>query len=202
VIKTVIFDLGNVIVPFDFRRGYERLSPVCGLEPVEIPKRIGSTDLVARYESGLVTSPDFVRELGTLLGFEMAVEEFAGIWSIIFDRETLIPDSLPEQIRAAGFRLLLLSNTNDLHFQFIEQNYSILRHFHEFILSYKVKAMKPRPEIFAEAIRVAGCEPSEIFFTDDVPAYVAGARKAGIDAVQFQSYGQIRGELAARGVVA
>ncbi len=201
MIKTVIFDLGNVIVPFDFRKGYERLSPLCGLEPAEIPIRIGSTDLVPRYESGQLSTPDFVRQLGDVVGFDLPVEQFAEIWSIIFERHTLIPDALPESIRAAGHRLLLLSNTNDLHFTFVEQNYPILRHFDDLILSYRVQAIKPQPAIFAEAIRRAGCAPDEIFFTDDIPAYVAAAREAGIDAVQFQSYEQIRGELAARGVV-
>ena len=199
--KAVIFDLGNVIVPFDFRKGYERLSPLCGLAPAQIPARLGSTDLIARYESGQMETPDFVRRLGEVVGFDLPVAEFAEIWSIIFEPYTLIPDHLPEQIRQAGYRTLLLSNTNELHFEFVRRNYPILRHFDDLVLSYRVQAIKPQPAIFEEAIRRAGCAPAEIFFTDDIPAYVAAAREAGIDAVQFHSYEQLCRELAARGVV-
>jgi putative hydrolase of the HAD superfamily len=61
--------------------------------------------------------------------------------------------------------------------------------------------MKPDPAIFRAAITRAGCRPEECFYTDDIAEYVAGARAQGIDAVQFQSAGQIQGELKARGIM-
>jgi len=90
-IKTVIFDLGRVIVPFDFRRGYERIAPLCGLRADEIPKRIAPSGLVDRFESGGIAPHDFVRELSTLLGLQIAYEDFCEIWSCIFLPDPLIP---------------------------------------------------------------------------------------------------------------
>src|SRR5260370_16929184 len=52
MIKTVIFDLGKVIVPFDFSRGYRAMSALSGHSPEEIRARIISTDLVRRCETG------------------------------------------------------------------------------------------------------------------------------------------------------
>ncbi len=201
MIRTVIFDLGNVIIPFDFARGYRMLSSRCGLAPEEIPLRIGSTDLVTRFESGQIETGDFVRRLTSLLGLQMTVEEFAEVWSAIFEQETLIPDSLPEQLRASGLRLLLLSNTNDLHMRYVRKNYGILRHFHHQVLSYEVGAMKPSPRIFAEALANADCAPGECFFTDDIPAYVEAAKQAGIDAEQFQGLPKLRQDLKLRGLL-
>jgi len=66
------------------------------------------------------------------------------------------------------------------------------------VLSYEVKAMKPSPAIYREAIARAQCRPEECFYTDDIPAYVEGARREGIDAVQFQSCAQLERDLAAR----
>ena len=66
------------------------------------------------------------------------------------------------------------------------------------MLSYVVKAVKPSPAIYREAIARAGCGPEECFYTDDIPAYVEAARREGIDAVQFQSCAQLERELAAR----
>ena len=82
----------------------------------------------------------------------------------------------------------------------IRENYPLIKHFDEYILSYEVGALKPSPRIYEEAIARAGCEARECFFTDDIPEYVAGARKAGIDAVQFESASQIERELLKRGV--
>ena len=98
------------------------------------------------------------------------------------------------------YRLLPLSNTNAIHFEMIRKNYPLLRHFHDLILSYEVKAMKPRPEIYQAAVARAGCRPEECFYTDDIAAYVEGAKRLGIDAVQFQSAGQLQEELSARGI--
>jgi glucose-1-phosphatase len=199
MIKAVIFDLGRVIVPFDFKRGYARLAPLCGLEPADIPHRISTTDLVQRYESGAIQSRDFVRELASHLNFETTYENFCEIWSSIFLPETLIPESMLEGI-ARNYPLILLSNTNQIHFDMIRENYSLLRHFNKFVLSYEVGAMKPFPLIYERAIEAAGCAPHECFFTDDIAAYVEGARAAGIDAVQFESAEQITCELHRRGV--
>jgi len=118
----------------------------------------------------------------------------------IFLPETLISEEMLEEI-AKTHRLVLLSNTNHIHFEGILTNYPLLRHFHEYVLSYKVGAMKPLPLIYEAAIKAAQCTPEECFFTDDIEAYVQAARKMGIDAVQFQSEAQIREELRLRGVL-
>ena len=55
MIKTVIFDLGKVIIPFDFTRGYRGLEQVCGIPAAEIPLRIGATDLVHRFVDVRIT---------------------------------------------------------------------------------------------------------------------------------------------------
>jgi len=199
MIKSVIFDLGKVIIPFDFKRGYKGLEQVCGYPADEIPKRLSTTDLVHRFESGLVEPQDFVAQLSSILELRIGYDQFCEIWGSIFLPDPLIPESMLEGLRQR-YRLLLLSNTNAIHFQQLERNYPLLRHFHEQVLSYKVRAMKPSPVIYQEAIARAGCRPEECFFTDDVMDYVTAARREGIDAVQFESRAQIERELLLRGV--
>ena len=199
-IKTIIFDLGGVIVPFDFKRGYARMAPLCRYPAAEIPERIRSTDLVRRFESGQIAPEQFVQELSAILELKTTYQEFCDLWSSIFLPEPLIPESLLAQLRRR-YRLLLLSNTNAIHFGMIKANYPLLRQFDHCVLSYEVGAMKPSSKIYLEAIGRAACQPEECFFTDDVPAYVEGARKHGIDAVQFQSRTQLEDELRARGVL-
>jgi glucose-1-phosphatase len=198
-IKAVIFDLGRVIVPFDFSRGYVRMEALCGIPAAEIPGRIARTGLVTRFESGGIEPRDFVRELSTHLNLDIGYESFCEIWNSIFERNTLIPETMLQGI-ARKYRLVLLSNTNAIHFEMVRENYPLLRHFHSLIVSYEVGAMKPSPLIYQRAIEAAGCLPEECFFTDDIPAYVEAARALGIDAVQFESAAQIEAELRKRGV--
>jgi putative hydrolase of the HAD superfamily len=199
VIKTVIFDLGKVLIPFDFSRGYRAMEPFCDYPAAEIPRRIAATDLVHRFETGLVESRDFVEQLSGMLDLRITYEQFCEIWSSIFLPEILVPESLLAGI-AERYRLLVLSNTNAIHFDMVRRNYPMLRHFDDLVLSYEVKAMKPSPLIYREAIARAQCRPEECFYTDDIAAYVEGARREGIDAVQFESCAQLERELAARGI--
>lgn len=197
--KAVIFDLGKVLIHFDFMRGYRALEGLCPYSVAEIRKRIGSTDLVKRFETGLVEPADFVAEFSRILGLHLDYDHFCRIWSCIFT-DTLIPESMLEGL-AARYRLVLLSNTNAIHLEMVRQSYPLLRHFHDMVLSYEVKAMKPDPRIYREAVTRARCLPEECFYTDDIAENVEGARLCGIDAVQFESAEQIQRELIARGIV-
>jgi glucose-1-phosphatase len=197
--KTVIFDLGRVLVNFDFKRGYQALEGLCPYHAAEIPKRLATSDLVERFETGLIEPRDFVAQMSAALALDIDYHRFCAIWSSIFT-ETLLPEAMLAGL-AARYRLLLLSNTNSIHFEGLRKTHAmLLRHFHALVLSYEVKAMKPRPEIFQAALARAGCRPEECFYTDDIADYVTAARTLGIDAVQFESAEQLQRELTTRGI--
>jgi glucose-1-phosphatase len=199
MVKAIIFDLGRVLVPFDFTRGYDRMAALCPYTAQEIPERLRQTDLVAKFESGQIAPEDFVARMSEILELQSNYSQFCEIWSSVFLPYTLIPESLVEALHRR-YRTVLLSNTNAIHYSMIKESYPILRHFDSYVLSYEVGAMKPSPLIYNEAIRQSACEAGECFFTDDVAAYVEGARREGIDAVQFENHEQIERELRARGV--
>jgi putative hydrolase of the HAD superfamily len=198
VYKAIIFDLGNVLVQFDFERWRQALEGSCPYAAAEIRRRIAATDLVERFETGLIEPPDFVAQLSGILDLDIDYADFCKLWSSIFT-DPLIPEAMLEGL-AARYRLVLLSNTNAIHFEMIRENYPMLRRFHERILSYEVHAMKPRREIFQATLDRCGCPPEECFYTDDIAAYVEAALRLGIDAVQFESLAQLERELKARGI--
>jgi putative hydrolase of the HAD superfamily len=199
MIKAIIFDLGKVLVPFDFGRGYAAMAERCAYPAAEIRERLGRTDLVERFETGRIEPEAFVGELAGILGIAVDYGEFCRIWSSIFLPQTLIPESMVEGLHRHR-KVLLLSNTNAIHFDMIRENYAVLRHFDDFVLSYRVGALKPSPSMYREAIVRAGCRAEECFFTDDIADYVAAAREEGIDAVQFQGLEKLQRELSVRGV--
>ena len=194
MIRAILFDLGNVLVPVDFVRCRAALAEVCVHPPKEVQRILVESGLPMRYESGEVSSADFFDATCRLLDMNVSYEKFAAVWGEIFAPEPLVPESLLEALRARH-RLVLLSNTNDMHFTVAEARYPLLRHFDEFVLSYKVGAMKPQPRIYQLAIAAAGCAAEECFFVDDLEENVAAARREGIDAAVFTTLEQLRADL-------
>lgn len=200
MIKAVIFDLGNTVIPFDYARGFSGIARFTSCPVEEMRRRIAATDLAQRFETGRTSAEQFVREFSELLELRpLDYREFCDIWCSIFLPETYIPEQMIVNLREK-YRLVLLSNTNEIHFSMIWEKYPLLHHFHELVLSHRVGSMKPSPEIYRAAVERAGCRPGECFFTDDMPAYVEAARHEGLDAVQFQSLRQLEQELRCRGI--
>ena len=198
--KAILFDLGRVLINFDFQRGYRALEGLCPYAAEEIPRRLAGTGLVERFETGLVEPRDFVDQMRRILDLKVDFDQFRAIWSSIFT-DILIPESMLEGL-GRRYRLVLVSNTNALHFEMIRQTYGhLLRHFDDLVLSFEVHAMKPRPEIFQAAVERAGCRPEECFYTDDIASYIEAATRMGIDAVAFESRMQLEGEMRGRGIV-
>jgi putative hydrolase of the HAD superfamily len=197
--KALIFDLGRVLVYFDFARAYRALESFCPCPAPEMPKRLFTTDLVRRLETGRISARDFHAGFSQLIKLDLDYDRFCEIWTSIFTH-ALLPESLLENL-SKRYRLVLLSNTNPIHFEMIRAAYPHLKHFHDLTLSYKVGALKPEEAIYRAAIERAGCEPEECFYTDDIAEFVEGGRRAGMDAVQFESREQLERDLRARGIL-
>ena len=199
MIKAVIFDLGQVIIPFRLERGLATLAARSACPPAEVAARAMASDLPLRFEQGLLEPDDFFRQFSALLGLEVDYPEFCDLYSSIFLPETLIPGSLLAGLRP-NYRLVLLSNTNAIHFPWVLERYPLLGCFHDYVLSYQVRALKPAPEIYLAALERARCRPEECFYTDDIPAYVEAARQHGIQAAEFRGLEPLEAELRARGI--
>jgi putative hydrolase of the HAD superfamily len=199
MIRTVILDLGGVIVPLDFAASYAKLAERSGMPLAEVETRLRATPLLAEYESGRVSSAEFQDAFSKEFGFEAEESEFADLWCSLFPEHSVIPPEWLSQIRDQK-RLLLLSNTNEIHFERLLRQRPYLAAFDHHVVSYRVGAMKPQPAIYQAVLEHAQCDPGECFFTDDVLKYVEGARAAGINAEQFLGPQKLKTDLAARGI--
>jgi len=82
--KAIIFDLGRVLVDFDFERWRRALEAYCPYPAAEIHRRIAATDLVERFETGLIEPPDFVAQFSRILDLDIGYADFCKLWSGIF----------------------------------------------------------------------------------------------------------------------
>jgi FMN phosphatase YigB (HAD superfamily) len=197
--KFIYFDLGKVLIDFSFERMFRQMGQAAGIEPRQV-QAVLAAGLQVDYESGRLDSRTahevFCRQTGTQPDYEA----FSLACNDIF---TPIDSMLPvvAQLFHAGYRLGILSNTCDGHWNYCLRRYTMLRDFFSvYALSFEIGVAKPEKAIFCKAAELAGCPPEEIFYTDDIAGNVAGARSAGLDAVVYTSTTELVKELRKRGV--
>ncbi|MCU0228883.1 MAG: HAD family phosphatase [Bryobacterales bacterium] len=198
--RALFFDLGNVLVPFDFRRSYGALEACSPLTIAEMSARLRASTLAPDYECGRLDDGQFFQSMSALLELECSLDDFREIWNCIFLPPTLVPEELLVDLRPR-YTLLLLSNTNAMHFEFLRRHCPHLRHFHHLILSHEVGAQKPDAAIYRQALEAVGVRPEEVFFTDDLQENIEAARALGIDGEQFVGVETLEQHLRARGIL-
>jgi 2-haloacid dehalogenase len=99
-----------------------------------------------------------------------------------------------------GYRVYLLSNVGELHWQHLDASYGIESVGHGAIASFRVGAVKPSAAIYREAERRFGLDPSATVFIDDLKRNVLGARACGWSAIHHVNPAGTRRELRALGV--
>lgn len=192
--KAILFDLGNVLVPFRLERGFAAFSEFTGLPAQEIAARLQNSTVYNDYEAGRLTTTQFHETMQELLQFRFELSPLREAWNRIFLPETATSEELVASLKRS-YRLVLLSNTNELHFNWLRERYPLLNHFDAFTLSHEVQAMKPDDKIYQAAIANAQCEPHECFYTDDIAKYVEAARTHGIRAEQFTGEADLKQHL-------
>jgi glucose-1-phosphatase len=199
--RFLYFDLGNVLLHFDHRRGARQMAAVAGLTEERVWEVVFAGDLHHTYESGGYSTVEFCE---AFCAATRTRPDFTALMHAAADIFTLNTAMVPilRHLRTARYPLGLLSNTNESHWQYVSQGrYAIIRHYFDVhALSFRLRSMKPAPEIYREAASLAGTDPASIFFTDDRPENVAAACEAGFDAVLFQDARQLARDLRQRGV--
>lgn len=108
MIKTFIFDLGNVIVSFDHNKTAARLASVCGHESEVIFNKAIASPLVRQYNLGKITSAEFFESIRRELDLRMDFREFSEAWNCTFAPEPLVSEQFIKTL-ADKYKLLLLS---------------------------------------------------------------------------------------------
>ncbi|MCU0871870.1 MAG: HAD family phosphatase [Pirellulaceae bacterium] len=199
--KFLYFDLGNVVLPFDYLVAVRQMAGVAGVPPAAIQKVVFDSGLEDAYERGEMTTEQFYETFCQRTGKRPDCAALLVASSDMFRLDEAVA-ALILQLRNSGHRTGLLSNTCDAHWRFcVDRKFPILQQLFEVTaLSYELRAMKPDPAIYEAAAALAGVAPGEIFFVDDRPEHVAGARQAGFDAVLFTGAAELAAALESRGV--
>jgi putative hydrolase of the HAD superfamily len=198
-VDAVLLDLGNVLVFHDDQRLLQRLAELGG--GTRTAEAVGKAleSVWAPCVLGVLAGSHLRWTVGAAAG-ATAVDEatFREAWSCHFRvHEEVLP--LVESL-LGRVKVLLLSNTNAMHIDFLRPRLPILERFDALVLSHELGIAKPDPAIFAEALRRAGTAPERTAYFDDVAAYTDAARALGLQAHQFTTAAHFREQLAALGL--
>ncbi len=199
MIRTVLFDLGNVLLHFSHERMCRQIGALCDREWEHVHAALFETGLEAEFERGRIGEEEFQRRLEAALecGFDTPSLRRAG--ADIFELNApMVP--ILDGLKRSGRRLVLLSNTNVAHVEWIRARFDVLQRFDALVLSCEAGAIKPEAQIYAAALETIACAPGECFYTDDIAAYVARGREFGLEAEVFAGAEGLARDLRRHGV--
>ncbi len=164
--KAVIFDLGKVLLDFDFGIFARRCAPYSRMESTAFLEVVNQSPLLHRYESGLMTDQEFYESVVALTGFTGSMETFAEWFGAIF---TPIAEmvGLHQLLVARGVPTFVFSNTNGLAIRSVRKDFPFYRTFTGEILSYEIRSMKPAPPIYEALEALTGLRGEELLYLDD-----------------------------------
>lgn len=178
----ILFDIGKVIVDFDFQVSARKIAPFCSLPSVQILEVL--TPHMVELESGKISRERFLDLTTEIIGFEGERQFLVDAFQDVFDlNEPMV--ELIEAEYSRGTDLCLLSNTNGIHAPFLFENYAIFDRFRGAVLSHEVKCMKPEPEIFDKTIDALKLDPGRTIYIDDRPENCEAGKAKGFHSLCY-----------------
>lgn len=200
-IKAVIFDLGRVLIDFDHWIAADKISKFTEIKPEEIFPLFFDSGLIQSFEEGKISAKDFFSEVKKILSLGIGFEEFLPIWNKIFfiTEQNKAVYELAKSLKGR-YKVAMLSNVNELHFEYLKKEFQIFDAFDYVLTSYGLGRIKPHPEIYQMALKIIGAEASQTFYVDDRPELITEAGKLGIHSFVYKGIGQLKKDLASCGI--
>lgn len=196
MIKLFVFDLGNVILPFEHHQIADKLYETSLVKDRCTPEGIfrflfdHQKGFINDYETGRMTTTEFIDRIRYKYKLEVEPDEFEDIWNNIFEEDPAVSQIIM-YLKNKGYPIYLLSNTNEMHFSYIMERYPIIHHLDEWILSFEVGAKKPHQRIYDIIFEKKALERHEVLYIDDIPEYISAAADYGIPGIVFKEASDI-----------
>ena len=194
--SVIVFDLGNVLLPFDYNIMLNKLE--------KIEKDLGKNflkfyqdnyNIHRSFERGELPENEFINKMLSNLENKINRETFCNYYCEVFTVNEDVISLLPKLKK--NYLLVLLSNTNSIHEAYWKK-FGFIKYFDKLFLSYKVKSLKPEERIYKAVENFTRKPSNEHLFIDDIKEYAEAAKKAGWDAIHFTNYEKLVKELKER----
>lgn len=197
----VYFDLGKVLLNFSHARMCQQVADELGHSVQAVQEFLFSPAILLPYERGQISTVELIERINDRFSGRLTLSQAKqALGDIFWLNTTIVP--LVVGLKSAGYRIGILSNTCDAHWDLAREKFSILDLLFDVqVLSFRVNATKPDAEIYERAAEMAECSTRELFFVDDLLENVEGARQAGVDAVLYTSTPELAADLRKRHLV-
>ena len=184
-IKNIIFDFGNVLLNINPALTAEAFKKLGIKDESDFFGGRSSIELMVKYERGQATSEEFIQAISASVSDKVTSEQIIDAWNALLLDFPSIRVELLQQLRS-DYRLFLLSNTNQIHFEKYTQQfqaiygYPLESLFEKMWFSHQIGLSKPDTAVFEFVLKDKTLNPAETLFIDDTLMHVEAARKSGI----------------------
>ena len=201
-IKAVIFDLGNVLIGFDHTIAVKKILKHTPKKSRDIYDLFFDSDLTQEFEKGKTGTLEFFQQVKTALELKISYGEFLPIWNEIFFSKPESEDFVGSL--NSGIKLALLSNINQLHYEYIREEFSStigLFEADKIIPSFRTGFIKPDKEIYDLALKALGVPRESVVYVDDRLDLIEAALSYGIKSIQFKSAKELKQKFQDLGII-
>jgi FMN phosphatase YigB (HAD superfamily) len=197
--RVAVFDLGKVLVDFDYRIAARNIAARSARTPQELMDFVSQAPWLFRFETGLMTNEQFYDEVRRFSGFDGSIGEFARVFGDIFSPiEPMI--ELQAALRRRGLPAYIFSNTNDFAVRHIRRQYPFFGNFDGYILSYEHGAMKPEAKLYEVVERTSGARGGDILYIDDRPENIDAGTARGWQTILHEAPDKTRAQVERCGI--
>ena len=182
----LVFDLGKVLVDFDYSIAAGRIAPRCSSTADPVKFFSEHAGLLKDYELGLLTTQTFFNQIKSASGFSGTQEDFCVAFADIFTPIQPMID-LHAELKKTNLATYIFSNTNDLAVDHIRRKFPFFSEFDGYVFSYEHRAMKPTAKLYEIVERASGRRGGEILYIDDRPENVEAGAARGWHALLHES---------------
>ena len=198
-IKVILFDLGGVLINFIGMSEVGKHLPD-GLSVSELRKLWIGSKSNAAFERGDITTEEFAPWFIEEFGLELSPTEFTHAFGSWITGPLPGATELLAELRPR-YRLACLSNTNELHWNTLINNYRLNEQLDDLFASHILRMIKPHPEIYCHVCAELDVEPNQVVFFDDGIENVASALSAGMHAFEVRGPNEVKARLAENGLL-
>ena len=178
MIGAVVFDIGKVLLDFDYLVLVRKMAPQTQWSEAKLNDYLNQSPLLARYEFGELSSSEFFELIQRETDFTGSEAEFAALFEDIFTPIAGMID-IHRQIAQSGTPTFTFSNTNEMAVRYISRTYDFWKMFKGHVLSYEVGALKPEAKIYEALEELSDLYGEEIIYLDDLSENCAAGRERG-----------------------
>ena len=184
-IKNIVFDFGGVLIDINYQSTINAFKDLGIVDFEALYSQAEQQDLFNKFETGKISSQYFINQLLDKIGKGFSPNVVVKAWNEMLG--AIHQDNIlaVEKLKSFGYKIFLLSNTNDIHIEVAFNRWDKLpltppnELFNHIFLSQELGMRKPDDEIFQFVLGEISAKPEEVLFIDDSMQHVKTAQKMG-----------------------